>query len=141
LEARARPALAVFVDHAECRWLRTLKPGYRHCFVAVRDGGSWLVCDPVKDRMELVLLTLPARFDLAQFYAGRGHRVLVGRTRPDLPRRPLLPTPLTCVAVVKRIVGVRAPWVLTPWQLFRHLSRGPAGWQTAAHELLDMPTR
>ena len=58
---------------------------------------------------------------------------------PDLPRRALWPAALTCVGVVKRILGVRAPWVLTPWQLFRHLSRGPAAWRTAANESLDMP--
>lgn len=138
LPSCGRLALAVFVDHAECHWLRALKPGYRHCFVAVRDGGSWLVCDSLKDRMEILHLALPARFDLARFYADRGHRVLIGRTRPDLPRRPLLPAPLTCVAVVKRIVGVRAPWVMTPWQLFRHLSQRPTGWRRAPDDELDI---
>lgn len=132
-----RLALAVFVDHAECGWLRFLKPGYRHCFVALRDGDLWLICDPLKDRLELAQLSLPSHFDLARFYAGRGHRVLIGRTRPELPRRVSMPAPLTCVGVVKRVVGVRAPWVITPWQLFRHLRHRAAGWRAAAPNRLD----
>ena len=45
--------LVVFVDHAECRWLRVLRAGFRHCFVVIRDRSVWLACDPLKDRIEL----------------------------------------------------------------------------------------
>ena len=116
-----RPALVIFVNHAECRWLRGLRPGFRHCFVALRDGAIWLSCDPLKDRIELSLLPVPPEFDLASFYAKRGHTVLLGATKPNLARRPLAIAPLTCVAIAKRLLGVRAPWVFTPWQLCRHL--------------------
>jgi hypothetical protein len=113
--------LVVFVNHAACRWLRVLRPGFRHCFVVVRDGSVWLACDPLKDRIELSVLPVPEPFDLPGFYAARGHRVLGGATRPDLPRRGFAIAPLTCVSVAKRLLGVRAPCVLTPWQLYRRL--------------------
>jgi len=116
-----RLALVVFVDHAECRWLRVLRAGFRHCFVVIRDGSVWLACDPLKDRIELSVLPIPQGFDLPGFYAGRGLRVLGGATRPDLPRRGIAIAPLTCVTVAKRLLGVRAPCVVTPWQLYRHL--------------------
>jgi hypothetical protein len=119
--SRPRLALVVFVGHAESRWLRGLRAGFRHCFVVVREETAWLVCEPLKDRFELTLLPVPARFDLQRFYAMRGHTVLLGPTRPDLPRRGLAPVPLTCVTIAKRLLGVRAPWVMTPWQLYRHL--------------------
>jgi hypothetical protein len=119
--------MVVFVGRADCRWLDCLRAGFRHCFVALRDGGTWLICDPLKDRIELSALPIPADFDLPSFYADRGHTVLLGQTKPALPRRPLSIAPLTCVTVAKRLLGVRAPWVLTPWQLCRHL-RGRCAW-------------
>jgi hypothetical protein len=87
----------------------------------LRDGGTWLVCDPLKDRIELSVLPVPANFDLAGFYAQQGHVVLHGLTRPSLPRGLTAMVPLTCVTVAKRLLGVRAAWVLTPWQLCQHL--------------------
>ena len=119
--ARPRLALVVFAGHAESRWLRGLRAGFRHCFVVVREETAWLVCEPLKDRLELTLLPVPPRFELQSFYAMRGHTVLLGPTRPDLPRCGLAPAPLTCVTIAKRLLGVRAPWVMTPWQLYRHL--------------------
>lgn len=120
-----RMAIVVFVDHTECRWLTVLKRGFRHCFVAIRQGPSWIVCDPLKNRIELLSLDLSPDFDLAGFYAAQGHAVLVGAAADQQTTSAVPPTPLTCVAVVKRIIGVRAAAVLTPRQLFLHLARGP----------------
>jgi hypothetical protein len=120
-ERLPRLALVVFVNQADCLWLRILRPGFRHCFVALRDGTTWLTCDALKDRLELSVLPLTSEFDLAGFYAEQGHTVLLGTTRPNLPRRPFAVAPLTCVTIAKRLLGVRAPRVVTPWQLFRLL--------------------
>lgn len=126
-EPTAGTALVVFVDQTECPWLRLLRRGFRHCFAAISDGHSWIVCDPLKDRMELAVLRLPARFDLAGFYASQGYEVLIGRVRHAPRQARLTLSPLTCVAIVKRILGLRAFWVLTPRQLFDQLSYARAG--------------
>jgi hypothetical protein len=115
------PVLVVFVNHAECRWLRVLRTGFRHCFVVMRDGSVWLACDPLKDRIELSVVPVPESFDLAGFYAAHGHSVLCGATRPDRRRRGFGISPLTCVTIAKRLLGVRAPCVMTPWQLYQQL--------------------
>lgn len=120
---RAMPALVVFVDQTDGPWLRFLKPGFRHCFAAVRQAeGLWLICDPLKHRIE-TLAVEPARdLALAEAWLAMGHRVVLGWTRPTAPpRRPPLPAPLTCVAVVKRLLGLWCPAVVTPRQLHRHL--------------------
>jgi len=127
-----RLALVVFVDRADSRWLRGLRAGFRHCFVALCDGAAWLACDALKDRLELSILPISPEFDLAGFYAKRGHTVLLGTTRPNLPRRPLALTLLTCVTIAKRVLGVRAPWVVTPRQLCRHLQSDAHGFVTVA---------
>ena len=119
-----RAAMVVFADRADCWWLRRLKPGFRHCFVALRHPPGWLVCDPLKDRIELTILDVPSSFDLPGFYVAQGHRVLLGRTaanRSEAEARFGIEL-LTCVAVVKRVLGIRAGSVQTPWQLFRHLN-------------------
>jgi len=118
-----RRAFVVFADRAECAWLRVLRPGFRHCFAALEEQGGWLVLDPLLDRIELVWIAPDQDFDLPSFYAARGHTILAGalrhgRSRSRLPRL----APLTCVSVVKRLLGIDAPGVLTPWQLFRRLT-------------------
>jgi hypothetical protein len=120
-ESDGRSAMVVFVDHTGTRWLRSLRRGFRHCFVALEHGPTWLVCDSLKSHMELTLLDLPESFDLGAHYASQGHHVLAGRSGSRVPRTALPLAPLTCVNVAKRILAVRAAWVWTPWQLFSHL--------------------
>lgn len=119
-----RAAIVVFVDAVDAPWLKFLPRGFRHVLAVIQDGSSWLLCDPTKDRMELRHLDTPPGFDLAGFLAEQGHNVLVGHVLEDLPRQGFALAPLTCVAVVKRLLGVRAAHVLTPHQLFRHLLHG-----------------
>ena len=121
--------LVVFADHTSCAWLRSLRPGFRHCFIVLRAGSVWLTCDPLKDRIDLDVLELPAQFDLAAFDGAQGHHVLHGRRLPPQPRRPFAPAPLTCVTVVKRLLGIRAPWVWAPWQLYVHLTAPRLGFR------------
>jgi hypothetical protein len=120
----AAPVLVVFADHAGCPWLRPLRRGFRHCFVVIRMHSVWLACEPLKDRIELNALAVPDDFDLPAFYCQQGHRVLLGERVPMRARARIALAPLTCVTVVKRLLGIDAPWVWTPWQLYAHLS-GP----------------
>jgi hypothetical protein len=122
----APTVLVMFADYAGCPWLRGLRRGFRHCFVVMRTDSIWLACEPLKDRIELDALALPDDFDLAAFYHEQGHQVLLGQRPPPKARRRFAVAPLTCVSVVKRLLGIDAPWVWTPWQLYLHL-RGPKG--------------
>jgi hypothetical protein len=125
-ELPAAAVLVIFADHAACPWLRPLRRGFRHCFVVMRAGSVWLACEPLKDRIELDALAVPEDFDLAAFYCQQGHRVLLGERLPARARSRFALAPMTCVTVVKRLLGIDAPWVWTPWQLYAHLS-GPKG--------------
>ena len=133
--SRDRSAMIIFVDHTECRWLQPLRRGFRHCFVALQHSSAWLVCDSLKSHMELTLLNPPSSFDLATYYASQGHRVLVGRIGSPQPRSAVAFAPLTCVSVAKRLLGIRAASVWTPWQLFSHLLNAqPCTWRVVADE-------
>jgi len=117
-------ALLVFCHETEIAWLRWLKPGFRHVFVALPAPGGWITVDPLSTLLEVEYHPLPPDTDLAAWFRTRGHRVLESPLHPPLPVQwPF--TPLTCVSVAKRLLGIRAPLVVTPWQLYCHLGGDP----------------
>lgn len=119
------PVLLVFCHDTDLPWLRFLRPGFRHVFAAMPVAGGWITLDPLSNRLELAFHPLPDGSDLAGWFRQRGHHVLAARRRPPSSAIPFPLTPLTCVGVVKRLLGLRAPFVLTPWQLYRHLGGDP----------------
>ncbi len=115
-------ALVVFSGRAGLWWLRLLRPGFRHCFVALRGATHWVVVDPLSHRTCVAIIPHPPEFDLATWY--RRHEMTVVETRVIATREALAPIRFySCVESVKRILGIHAGYVLTPWQLFRHLNK------------------
>jgi hypothetical protein len=116
-----RRALVVFGGRSEVWWLRGLRRGFRHCFVALDDGTTWLTVDPLLHRLEVRASGLPSAFDLAAEYRRMGLAVV--EVAPD--RVPLRRAPIgffTCVETAKRLLGIRARRIVTPWQLYRFLA-------------------
>jgi hypothetical protein len=123
-------ALVVFSGRTGVRWLQWLKPGFRHCFVALDDGIEWLTVDPLLHRLEIRASRLPSAFDLAAEYRRMELAVVEVIPAPV----PLLRAPFglfTCVETAKRLLGIRARWVLTPWQLHRWLTHRARGLRRA----------
>jgi hypothetical protein len=112
---------AGFSGTAELPWLRVLKPGFRHCFAVLDDGRHWLVLDPLAPRTDLRALDRAEVPDLPEHLRRRGLTVIEARLRH--PVRPAPWRPFTCVEAVKRLIGLDAPFVFTPWQLYRRLAR------------------
>lgn len=121
-----RRALVVFAGHAGVWWLRWLRPGFRHCFAAVDDGAQWLTIDPLLHRLEIRASGLPSAFDLAAEYRRMNLIVLVIGPPPVVLRTAPFGI-FSCVETVKRVLGLRARWVFTPWQLYRFLERRDEG--------------
>jgi len=117
-------AWVVFCGEAEIWWLRLLRPGFRHCFVALNDGAHWITVDPLSPFMEVAVQPVPADFDLTGWFAERGHAVVPAPVRRD-HLRPAPWAPFTCVEAAKRVLGLHDRWVVTPWQLYRRLLRQP----------------
>ncbi|SDG53474.1 hypothetical protein SAMN05216241_11920 [Limimonas halophila] len=124
--AATPPALVIFAGRAELGWLRVLKPGFRHCFAAVHDGHGWILYDPLSHATDIRALPPATAEDLAAWFRARGHTV-VAVPRRRVRRRPAPWGPFTCVEALKRLLGIRARRVWTPWQLYRHL-RTPGGY-------------
>lgn len=111
-------ALVCFQD-ASAHWAaRFLKPGFQHVWVVVANDGVWMMLDPKMGTPVLHAITNDS-FDLASFYREQGLHVVEVETREIEHFWPLMLN--NCVAVVKLIIGLRAPFIWTPWQLYRRL--------------------
>lgn len=124
-----RRGLVVFEDRAARGPLRCLRPGFRHCFCILKHRLGWLVCDPLKSSMAIEVIEAYGTIELARHLLSRGGRhVLVGTVAPERPVLPSLARPLTCVEIVKRLIGVTHAGIWTPRQLHRFLL-ARRGWQ------------
>lgn len=131
------PALVVFADDRQLRCLSLLRPGFRHCFVAVRQDQAWVILDPLAHQTHLGLVSGLDAAALADFYRSRCLHVVETWVR-TAPQR-IAPLRLyTCVEAVKRVLGIHAPRVLTPWQLYRWLTRSSVA-PTARNPLTSAP--
>lgn len=114
--------IVVFEDRAAAAGFRWLRAGFRHCFCLLRRPVGWIVCDPLKSRTHLDVIMPYDEHDLLLNYSQKKLTALVGHCLDAHPKIEFL-RPLTCVEIVKRVVGLRAPMVWTPYQLFRALCR------------------
>ena len=131
-------AWVVFCDNTELAWLRLLKPGFRHCFVVLHDGDRWIAVDPLAPLLEVTVPPVAADYDLPGWFAGQGHTVVAATVRRDLAR-PAPWGPFTCVETCKRLLGLHARFVVTPWQLHRRLAAPAAAPAAAAAAALALP--
>ncbi len=112
-------AWVVFSGQADLFWLKILRKGFRHCAVVLHDGEHWINIDPLSHVMAVHVSSVPASCDVPLLLEQQGHRVLAVEMQCEGT-----PAPwgfLTCVGVVKRVLGIRARFIWTPWQLYRYL--------------------
>lgn len=106
-------------------WLRWLRPGYHHCFVmrasAIDDQRSFVI-EHAGAQMFHTELALPVGQAVRDMQQRLCAAVLLVILPPAQGLRRIRP-PMTCVEATKAVLGLWAPWVLTPRQLWRHLRR------------------
>jgi hypothetical protein len=113
----------VFSGQSELWWVRILKPGFRHCYALIHDGRHWITLDPLSHITEIAVHHhVPADFDLPGWLETRGKKVVAvpENMAPTTPAPWML---FTCVEAVKRVFGIRRRFILTPWQLYKHLKK------------------
>jgi hypothetical protein len=115
----------VFEDRADSWCLRLLRPGFRHCFCVIGIEGLWLICDPLKTRIEHNLVRGLEESTLADCLALPGRTVLRGAVGPAVGTGRLRLRPLTCVEIVARSLNLDSSGVHTPSQLYRRLLLPP----------------
>lgn len=94
-------------------WIsRYLHPFISHCFIIKPDRGRWIVCG--KSEKSFDLYTIDNHSDILS-------DSLVIKTQAKESKRGLLMLN-TCVGQVKQQLGIRKPFIWTPYQLFRYLN-------------------
>lgn len=111
----------IFSGQADMTWLKILKPGFRHCSVLFHDGSSWITYDPLSNFTDITVHDVPAEFNLPQWMRERGHTVI--ETQRQFPAKPAPLAFFSCVSAVKRILGLHKRFIITPWQLYRYLTK------------------
>jgi hypothetical protein len=120
LESGLGRAIVVFRDATEIRWLRFLKRGFRHCAVLVEVEQGWVICDTMSNKTYIKqIFNRPSLEIVERLGAAYLHAIEVRVQTPPARMAPILP--FTCVEAVKRILGIHAWSIVTPWQLYRHL--------------------
>ena len=116
-------ALTVFHNEAKGFWPEHFgRKGFRHCFAAVHDGYCWIMVDCGIEGPDIQVMSTGV-LNLAAFWRGEGFTVIECETRA-LPYLAFWPFMVgSCVGNVKRILGIWAPFVQTPHQLYRHLTK------------------
>jgi hypothetical protein len=119
-------AVVAFADAERPRWLRLFAKGFRHCFALVRISGRWVLIDPMSHWTDVAVLAEVANGagadDMVRILEARGLAAIAcAVAEPE--RRGAFPAPYTCVETVKRVLGIRAPWVWTPRQFFLFINQ------------------
>jgi hypothetical protein len=99
---------------------RWLKDGFHHIEIWQKDRGAWVRFDPCLD-VSVFEVSLLAPWESVD----ESLRPTCMRVNRCLVRRRLHwhIGPLTCVDQAKAAIGLRAAWIVTPYQLYRYLRR------------------
>lgn len=107
-------------DRANRSWLWSLlKPGFQHVECWRQAGKDWIRLEPCFEG--IVLEPYNHRPQVQPWVPGCDPTFL--QVRHEVPKNkmhtPFALGPLTCVEIVKAALGVHAPFVRTPWQLYK----------------------
>ena len=112
-------ALVVFHDEGFHVFSPLLEPGYKHCAVIVEQGDYWILFDPQAGLPHIEVIA-GIEYDLVSHIQNfKGRTVIETSTRELKAEGPLLLN--NCVGLVKKILGITNPLILTPYQLWEYL--------------------
>lgn len=112
-------AIVIF-GASQLPYLKVLRAGYQHCMIAIQSGAAWQLIDPLSNAFYVTELGIVHPDDIISSFVDQGFdAVPTQRSAPVAMEMPL--GLFTCVEVVKRILGLRNRWIMTPWQLRRAL--------------------
>jgi len=115
-------ALVVFSDNTGLWWLKLLKSGFRHCFMILETDRGYVWLDPLSQRFTVRLLDGMEYDGLKEWYENQGMKVIPVLVN-EQGNRPFPWGVMSCVEVIKRVIGVRQGMIFTPWQLYQYLKR------------------
>lgn len=108
-------AIVIF-GSSQLPYLKILKKGYQHCMIAIQSGPAWQLIDPLSNAFYVTELGILHPDEIITSFSDQGFDAVPAQRRaPVVAEMPV--SPFTCVEVVKRVLGIRDRWIVTPWQL------------------------
>jgi hypothetical protein len=94
---------------------------FRHCFAFRWDGYNWILVDYIGSWLEVQVMPYYHEDDVPDIMLAKGFKIVyVRKHRRD---KFILRGLMTCVSVMKHLLGIRSWWVITPKQLYNYLKR------------------
>ncbi len=111
-------------------WNEFVEPGFEHVY-AFREvpGLGWVTVNPRYSHTEIAVTPGFVHNARSAYRVDEG--AIVVDVVAEVPKRQIRSRwffgPVTCVEIIKSLLGIRAFWVFTPWQLYRYVRacRGP----------------
>jgi len=111
----------VFTGKTDIAWLKILKPGFRHCYALIHDGYRWFSIDPLASFRDIEIYHhVSSDYDLAGWMKSQGNRIIPVKSQMS-PKKAAPVALFSCVEMIKRLIGIHHPLIITPWQLYRFL--------------------
>jgi len=101
-------------------WDIFTRKGFRHCCAFKWDGFNWLLVDPLGQGLDITILNYTSEDDVPSIFRQAGWTVIRAKTIND---KFIFRGLMTCVTVCKQLVGIKACWVVTPWQLYNYIKK------------------
>jgi hypothetical protein len=97
------------------------RKGFNHCFVFYPlNDNQYAVLEHGKMYVQFGTVTL----EQIEEHVGDGRIIKVkSKRRPRAKWWWWIPTPDTCVTIVKQVLGIHAPFVWSPYQLYKYIKR------------------
>lgn len=105
-------------------WDWFFKRGYCHCYLLIWDDPLWLCVEPTMQITQVFTIPKYEWCDPFTMLGDPNAKIVETWLRCDeTMRTPWVWSPVTCTEIVKSILGIRAFWMWTPWQLAKYLRR------------------
>ena len=119
-----------------------LKVGFTHLYAVKFDGYNWIKVEPYTGYVDISILPFTNEHTILDVVNPDYSDILLVKRwcKRDFVRSPLILGPVTCVEAMLSLLGIRAPLVWTPWQLYKYL-RKDHGKQTEGGRSISRATR
>ena len=111
----------VFSSDTDLWFLRCLKSGFRHCLFFTGDENQVIIFDPVANRFDISYIPMDVNL-VKKFFEDKGD-IVVAVDKKFNPRFRVSIGVFTCVEVVKRILGISNAFIITPFRLYKYLTK------------------
>ena len=102
-------------------WDVFTKKHFRHCCAFKWDGFNWILVDPLGQCLDVNIMPYTSEDDVPHIFREAGWTVI--RYKKTIKDKFIFRGMLTCVTVCKQVLGIKACWVVTPWQLHNYIQR------------------